>query len=184
MPPIKRVTSDFLGPDLSPKPEKAETKKELHPTVTVKMAKGLVGTVQLILANLPWTKEDVLDDLEQQLLVKDVVAFAKDNAFFARSIVWLFTQMGTAGLVLDSGAIVGKRLARRELVPPAVGMCCDIAVIVSAAAHDIQLDEQQAQIASMFSGLMGGGEDEEDTPPNGHAREFGTPDLVSSNLSE
>lgn len=178
--PRKRFDEDFLGSPVET--IKAPPKKELHPLVTVKMAEGLVGTAQLILANLPWTKEDVLDDLEQKLLVKDVCAFAKINPFFARSVVWIFSQMGTTSLVVDTGAIVGKRLARREVIPAQIGLACDLAIIVSAAAHDIELSEDQAAMASLFSGLMGASGSESDVPPI--VSIDGTPDLVGLNQRE
>lgn len=180
--PRKRFDEDFLGSPVETVGKPAAPKAITYPLVTVKMAEGLVGTAQLLLANLPWTKDDVLDDLEQKLLVKDITAFAKTNPFFARSVVWLFTQMGTTSLVVDTGAIVGKRLARREVIPVQLGMACDLALIVSAAAHDIELSEDQAAMASLFGGLMGQNEPESDVPPIVNID--GTPDLVSVNLRD
>lgn len=175
MPPRKVTANDFLGDLSDDKPVAA--KHETPAKVTVKMAEGLVGTVQLLLANLPWTKDDVLSDLEQKLLVKDVVAFAGVNPFFAKAVVWLFSNLGQAGLPIDLAAMGAKRLARRELIPAEIGAASEIAIIVSAAAHDIDLDEQQAQIASLFGGLVSGEEEEAPTTEpvtNG----FATPDLV------
>jgi hypothetical protein len=176
MPTRKPV--DFLGAELDVPARSAAAPRDVKPKVTVKMAQGLVGTIQLVLANLPWTRDDTLDDLEQKVLVKDIVAFADLNPFFAKAVVWIFINMGNASLPLDTAMMAGKRLARRELVPAPVGVACEIGIIASAAAHDIKLNEEQAQIASLFGGLMGEGEDEQAPLPTLDS----TPDLVSFDL--
>jgi hypothetical protein len=175
--PRTKQTDTFLG--LEPEVTKAAPRRESAPTVTVKMAQGLVGTIQLVLANLPWTKDDTLSDVEQQVLVKDVIAFAKVNPPFARVVVWLFTNISQASLPVDVAAVTVKRLARHEVVPEMAGTVANLAIIASAAAHDIELSDDDKAIASLFGGLMGMEESIEGPLPDDTLPSYGgTPDLV------
>lgn len=156
----KEKDADALG---LPPPPKAEAPSK-PPAVTKIMAEGLVGFVQVVLRSLPWTREDTLSDVEQKVLVADIVAFAKVNPWFARGVAWLAAQTQMSALPLDAGAMVAKRLARRELVPVELGIVSDLAIAVSAQAHDIPVDPDLDALTSLFGGLGGEAAPEPEAP--------------------
>ncbi len=89
--------------------------------VTRAMAEGLVSAANVILAIVPQTREDTLDETEQRALVNAILATASANKHFAAIIIRVCSVSGSAQLATTVGSLVAVRLAKRGLIPFEMG---------------------------------------------------------------
>ena len=173
--------AEFDAPARPDGPVKIVKPAELK--VTKDMASALVGLVQTTLAALPWTREDILSDSEQKLLVADIVDFARTNLYFARAIIWMFHLTEEGGLPLDAGALVGSRLARHNVVPAQVGLAAEMVLAISASQLNGKAGaEARDEIASLFSGLSDASGD--GAAPSRDHEELAIPSDITADLDD
>lgn len=108
------------------------TKKSPPARVTKKMAESLVAGANMILAVVPQTRQDVLDEIEQKALTNAILDTAKSNQFFANIVVKVCSAGSVASLGTTVGAIIAVRMAKRERIPPIIGDYATLALYAMA----------------------------------------------------
>lgn len=106
--------------------------------VTREMAAGVVQFGNIILAMVPQTRGDVLDDAEQEAIVLGILETARANKYFANLLVKACTLQSGSRLVLASAAVVARRVARHGLLPDEIAPTVEFggAMLISMLAQD------------------------------------------------
>lgn len=85
--------------------------------VTRAMASSLVSYANIVLVVVPYTREDALDETESEALTLGIIETARANKYFANLIVKTCQMQSGSRLAFAVGAIVARRVARREILP-------------------------------------------------------------------
>lgn len=85
--------------------------------VTKKMADSLVSFANMILAVVPQTREDVLEDTEREAISLGIMETARSNKFFSNLIVKSCRLQAGSRLGVAVGCVVARRVIKRENLP-------------------------------------------------------------------
>jgi hypothetical protein len=85
--------------------------------VTRQMAVSLVQYVNVVLAIVPQTRDDVLEDGEIEAIALGVLETARSNKYFANLIVKTCRMQSGSRLAFAVGAVVARRVAKRDILP-------------------------------------------------------------------
>jgi hypothetical protein len=102
----------------APRVKRAEPKRL---PVTMQACEAVVMLVNFAYQVTPW-REDSLDELEVEMLTKNLHRMAKKNVYLGNIIVNLTTGAAEGQFVAAIGAVVTMRLAKHNVLPPLQGM--------------------------------------------------------------
>lgn len=114
--------------------------------VTRAMAESLVMYGNIVLSVIPQTREDVLEPTEIEALTLGILETARANKFFANLIVKTCQLQSGSRLAFAVGAVVARRVARREILPLEARIPVEFAAVamLNMLAQDVSLAPTEA----------------------------------------